>query len=450
MRVLPCRAMRKTTLLTALLVVMTTLALGADTASLRARRQRAASTFPDGIMLVHANSRMDIAADGFRQDPYFYYLTGQENIVGALLAIEGKSGEAWLFLPSHPPFVKLGLKAPLAPGAEGEQKSGINHVLDWTELQPFLAARASPPLTLYYTRDGLAGFDEMPANLGSSTTPDAPAWLQMILAKWPSFAAKDATDALTKGMAVQDPDETKSLRFVAKSTVAAITAGIKAIRPNTSQRAVESAVESACWTAGAHGGNFWPWVMSGQNAVFPMPLASFAAYDHLDRTMQAGELVRLDVGCEYQHYLGDLGRTVPVSGRYTDEQRETWDIFVAAYRRGVAMLREGVKTDDVYDAWKAELLRHRDTVKSTLAKHAIDSWSKRENVPHWQIHTSNVVAWWPPEPFPAGMTINFEPIASVDGQGFFLEDMYIIQKNGAELLTPGAPYTAEEIEAAMR
>jgi Xaa-Pro aminopeptidase len=47
------------------------------------------------------------------------------------------------------------------------------------------------------------------------------------------------------------------------------------------------------------------------------------------------------------------------------------------------------------------------------------------------------------------MTVNFEPIASVDGQGFFLEDMYLITKDGAELLTSGVPYSAEEIEAEM-
>jgi hypothetical protein len=48
------------------------------------------------------------------------------------------------------------------------------------------------------------------------------------------------------------------------------------------------------------------------------------------------------------------------------------------------------------------------------------------------------------------MTVNFEPIASVDDQGFFLEDMYLITNEGAELLTPGVPYSAEQIEAAMR
>ena len=442
--------MNKNALLIALLVATTTLAQASDAVTFRARRQRTASALHDGILLIHANSRMDIAADGFRQDPYFYYLTGQENTVSALLAIEGKSGESWLFLPSRPPFAKLGLKAPLAPGVDAERQSGIEHVVSWTELQAFLAARASSPLTLFYTRDGLAGFDEMPGNLSSATAPEAPAWLQMILSKWPTFTAKDATETINKRMALQDPGEIASSRAVAKSTVVAITAGIRAIRPGRSQRAVELAVESACWTAGAHGSNFWPWVMSGPNGVFPMPLGSFADYDHLDRIMQAGELVRLDVGCEYKHYLGDLGRTVPVSGRYTYEQRETWNIFVAAYRKAVTILREGVKVDDVYATWSKELLAHRATAKSALAQHAIDSWSKHENVPFWQIHTSNVVAAFPPDPLPAGVTINFEPIASVDGQGFFLEDMYLIQTDGAELLTPGVPYSAEEIEAAMR
>jgi Xaa-Pro aminopeptidase len=433
-----------------ILLFGTTFALASDKTSFDRRRQRVTQEFHDGILLIHAVSRMDIAADGYRQDPYFYYLTGQENAVSAVLAIDGKSGESWLFLPSQPPFSKAGLKPTLVPGAEAARQTGIDHVVDWTDLQAFLAARAASSPTLYYTREGLAGFDEMPSNLVSPKAAAAPLWLQIILEKWPSFSAKEVTGSLNNLMAVQDADELSSVRSVAKATVSAINAGMRAIRPGVAQRAAESAVESACWAAGAHGSNFWPWVMSGENAVFPNPLASLAAYDHLDRKMQPGELVRLDVGCEYQHYLGDLGRTVPVSGHYTDDQRETWNIFVAAYRTAVSTLREGTTSNTVYDAWSKELLRHQSTAKSTLARHAIDSWSKRENVPFWQIHSSNLLAAFPPEPFPAGMTINFEPIASVDGQGFFLEDMYVIRKDGAELLTPGVPYTAEEIEAGMR
>jgi hypothetical protein len=37
---------------------------------------------------------------------------------------------------------------------------------------------------------------------------------------------------------------------------------------------------------------------------------SLTRYDHLNAVMNAGDLVRLDVGCESAHYSGDLGRTV--------------------------------------------------------------------------------------------------------------------------------------------
>jgi hypothetical protein len=44
----------------------------------------------------------------------------------------------------------------------------------------------------------------------------------------------------------------------------------------------------------------------------------------------------------------------------------------------------------------------------------------------------------------AGMVVDFEPIVSIGGQGYYLEDMYLINKTGTELLTPGVPYTAED------
>jgi Xaa-Pro aminopeptidase len=51
---------------------------------------------------------------------------------------------------------------------------------------------------------------------------------------------------------------------------------------------------------------------------------------------------------------------------------------------------------------------------------------------------------------PPGMVLAWEPIFSVDGQGFYLEDMVLITPSGAEVLTKGLPYASEEIENAMR
>ena len=270
------------------------------------RRQRAAAAFHDGIVLLHASSRLDLLGDGFHQDPHFYYFTGLENTVGAVLAIEGKSGESWLFLPSDPPYGKAGLKPEVRPGSEDAKRLGVEHVVDWSDLNDFLSSRSSQGAVLYFAA-GWDEFGQLPQSLLNSKAPGAPLWLQIVLQKWPAFEAKDATRRIEALMEVQDADEIGALRKAAKTTVSALMAGMQAIRPNVSQRSVEEVVASACWNQGAHGVDFWPWAMAGENAVFPHPFFSGARYDHLNRTMLAGELVRLDVGCEWEHYQGRPG-----------------------------------------------------------------------------------------------------------------------------------------------
>jgi serine/threonine protein kinase/methionine aminopeptidase len=341
-----------------------------------------------------------------------------------------------------------GLQPEVKPGLEDAKRRGIEHAVDWSELEKFFASHASQAPPLYYAAD-FGKFADLPNNLLSPKSPGAPGWLQIILQRWPVFEAREAGERIQALLAVQSAEEVAALRSAAKATVSAFMAGLRAIRSGNSQRSVEAVVEHTCWNEGAHGSSFWPWAMSGDNAVFPRPFTSLARYNHLDQSMRSGDLVRLDVGCEWDHYTGDLGRTAPVSGHYNDDQRETWDIFVAAYRAGARALRDGVTVDQVFDAWRTELLRHRTSAKALLAQRAIDSWSDHKNVPYWQVHTTNLIAGLPVGPLKEGTTINFEPIASIDGQGFFLEDMYLITKSGAELLTPGVPYSADEIEAVM-
>ncbi len=121
--------MRNIWLLASVLLLATFLG-AVDNATIGARRKRAASAFHDGILIIHAPSQLNISADGFRQDPYFYYFTGLDNTVGALLAIDGKSGESSLFLPDNPPFQKAGRQLEVLPGADAAKRLGINHV--WT------------------------------------------------------------------------------------------------------------------------------------------------------------------------------------------------------------------------------------------------------------------------------------------------------------------------------
>ena len=409
---------------------------------LQARRLRAAQAFPDGVLLVRSRIDVNSAADGYRENATFYYLTGLENSPGAILAIDGKTRESWLFVHAW----HRGAPLEAEPGDASAQKLGLQHVVDWTELDSFLTRVVQASAKIYCERETA----ELPPNLVQARDNHTPTWIQALTKKWPTLDIQVVEDQLSGLMNEESEAEILLSRAAARATVPAVMAGIRSIRPGISQRKIELAVESACWNAGAHGVSFWPWVMGGANGVFPKPFDSFTRYDHLDAVLQRGDLVRLDVGCEWQHYQGDLGRTVPVSGHYSEEQREIWNMFVAAYLAGVKELRPGNTEERVFDAWKAELLRHRAFVKSPLAKQAIETWNDRKNVPYWQIHTSNLDTGSIDGGLRVGMVIDFEPIVSIGGQGYYLEDMFLITEAGSELLTPGVPYTAEEIEAAMK
>ncbi|WP_161557190.1 M24 family metallopeptidase [Acidisarcina polymorpha] len=419
-------------------------AFAADRGELQNRRYRAAAKVHDGILLVRATSQMDAYEDGLHQAAEFYYLVGLENALGAFLAIDGASGESWLFLAS----TSVAAGSEVAPGPEAERLLGIDHVVDISALRQFLTERAVTPRNLYYTVPFLS-LPDLPENIVGSTNAKAPSWAVVIAKEWPTFHLKDETSGMHEVMAIQSADEVAALRSAGKATVSAMKAGLRVVRPGVSQRTVELAIVDSCWQAGAHGVSYWPIVAAGKNGVVPQVYSSSLRYDHLNTAMQAGDLIHFDVGCESSHYEGNLGRTVPVSGHFTDDQRETWNIFIAAYRAGVSVFREGVTEGQVFDAWSTELLRHRASAKSSLALRAIESWSKRENDPYWLVHYTHLFPAHVKGPLSAESVIDFAPVASIDGQGYYLEDMYRITRNGAELLTPGIPYTAEEIEASM-
>ena len=93
----------------------------------------------------------------------FYYFTGLENTAGAILAIDGRSRESWLFLPTHALYWKI-----LPPEGSADsavvRAAGIEHVADWSELEEFFTtASASRPLVYYIGDEDAQG--ELPPNI---------------------------------------------------------------------------------------------------------------------------------------------------------------------------------------------------------------------------------------------------------------------------------------------
>ena len=394
----------------------------------------------------------------FEQDPTFYYFTGADHLLGAILVLDGKARRSELFLPSTLPRF-LELTAPDQPKATAVDPAAfhVDGVAGSDAFPRYIARRVSedPKVTIRvdgdFTRDVMTGWVDAVLDSVPLTPGPRWAWLDALRRRWPNATVVSGRDVAADVRAMKDSGEIAALRRAAAHSTAALRAGMLRFAPGRHQRDVEGAVVAACTANGGDGPSFWPWVMSGPNAAFPKPLTSTVDMHNLNRVMRAGEVVRLDIGCQVDHYMGDVGRTVPVSGTFTPGQAEVIDLMVAAYRAGLAVLRDGVADTTVIRASVAEAARRRGSMRTALGRHAAALIADRDSIPYWQIHGVGLdIAEGLPTVLRAGMVLDYEPIFVVEGQGFFMEDMILVTSTGYEILTKGLPYSAAEIERAMR
>jgi Xaa-Pro aminopeptidase len=357
--------------------------------------------------------------------------------------LDGAVSTATLFVGPRNPLLTRGVIAPNAESARRLQLSGVQPV---EALEPWLRQRFARSASTVYVA---------PTDARSQVA--APLPMAGSVARWQAWltslgAAKvtPAVGVLRPLREIKDASEIALLRHVGRTSGEALLAGLRALAPGKWQHDTELTVVNACRAAGARSVSFWPWTMSGPNADFNSLWNSFLSYDHLDRQMKAGEVVRVDVGCQVDHYMGDVGRTAPVSGKFTAGQREAWDLFIAGYRAGLTTIKDRVSAKTVYDAALAEVRRHAPSLNTLQGRRAAETLLGPKGTEAWQLHGVGLDdAEGSPEVLRAGMVVAYELMFTVDGDGFYLEDMIAVKNDGYEMITPGLPYAAREIETAM-
>jgi Xaa-Pro aminopeptidase len=136
----------------------------------------------------------------------------------------------------------------------------------------------------------------------------------------------------------KSPAELATLRRAMQISVIGHRAAARAIAPGRFEFEAQAALEHAFRASGAERTAFASIVGSGPNSTV-------LHYNSNDRQMQAGDVVVVDIGASWRGYAGDVTRTYPVSGRFTPEQREIYQVVrdaqAAAERAAVLGARAG-------------------------------------------------------------------------------------------------------------
>lgn len=430
----------------------------ADRAAFTARRQQVAAKLDSGILLLHAAGGMKTwESNGFHQDPSFEYFTGLPNLQNGILVIDGGSGRTWLFIqgrpnrPQNPAFTGAAAVF-IDTGAVSERALELDHVVAWDRFASVIdslnAGRQSP--VLYLDGGGqtgrMLGRESNPSGLAPVSNPYR-TWRFAITQRWPKVEIRDAWPAIDEVRSVKSPEELDKMRKAAAATVAAIHAAARAIRPGVTQRAVEGVAVAAALANSSDGPSLWPWIRSGGNSLNAPLFDAFFDVHNLDRTMKPGDIVRVDLGFDYDEYKGDAGRTFPVSGHFTPAQREALDLLTGAYKAGVAAMRVGASQADVIAAFKQYVLSHQASLTVPAVRDIAASLATVTGLP---IHGLGLdMAEGVPAKFVENNVICFEPGVVVDGQQLFVEDTILITRDGPQILNPPMPYSAVELERWM-
>jgi Xaa-Pro aminopeptidase len=281
----------------------------------------------------------------------------------------------------------------------------------------------------------------------------------------------DPTSILHEMRVFKSEAEVEIMQHAADIAAAAHVEAMKAARPGMKEYEVEALLEASFRRQGAAGSSYTSIVGSGANATV-------LHYITNQDTLRDGDLLLVDAGAEYLGYASDITRTFPINGKFSDAQRDIYDLVLKTQMSCIDMVRPGVRLEDL-KTHSVEMLTE-GMVKLGLLKD--DPAKLIEEKKFMQFYMHNLGHFLgidvhdagryyfngesrPAEP---GMVMTIEPGLYISpdtknipegfnqnvpakylGIGVRIEDDVLVTENGARVLTNKVPKDPGEIEALM-
>lgn len=262
----------------------------------------------------------------FRQDSNFLYFTGLQQ-AHLLLAIDLATGEETLYGDelSMDHIIWMGPQTSLAEQAAG---IGISKVLPFNKGLDLIRQSHQESTPIHYLPPYRADRRILLADL-LSTTPQA--------------VAQQASEALIKTViklrSYKSAEELVELGKAVNITKAMHLAAMKSIKAGQTEAYIAGIVEGIA--IGGGGRLAYPCIGTKNGHIL---------HNHYHgNTLAEGDLFLLDAGASsVSQYAGDITRTFPVATTFSQQQKEIYNIVLAAQEAAIQMLKAGVRFLDVH------------------------------------------------------------------------------------------------------
>ena len=390
------------------------------------------------IMLFSGKApmRSEDEAYEFSVNRNFYYLTDldAEDMVLLMANVDGVYHEYLFILPYNELLAKW-VGGRMLP-EKARQISEIEDVRDVSEVDEVVASilnRTRKDNTFKFY------FDMWHYNMDQENSIDVN-YANKLKNKYPYLLVKDVFPVLASMRLIKDEYEIASIRKAIHTTNLGIQQMMRTAKPGVNELVMEGVFDFVLKQAMCKENAFGTIAASGKRATV-------LHYRDNNQTMQDGELFLCDLGATSNHYCADISRTFPVNGKFTDRQREIYNIVLGAQKIVEDNAKVGVKLRDlnqmVVDYYKAELPKHGLT--KDVREYYFHSVSH-----HLGLDTHDVNGGLG-DTLEAGNVITNEPGLYIEDEsiGIRIEDDLLITGTGAEVLSKEIIKTSEDIEKFM-
>jgi Xaa-Pro aminopeptidase len=393
----------------------------------------------------------------FRQDSDFYYLTGFSEPDAVAVVAPSKEQRLTLFV--RPRDKEKEVWTGRRAGVEGAKESyGADAAFPIEEFQEKLTELLDGARNLYY-------------RLGNGN-PELDQTVIRQIARMrtmgrrgirPPQAVIDPGSLLHEMRLVKSEEEVALMQRAADIAAEAHREAMKAARPGVKEYEIEALIEYHFRKSGAAAPAYNSIVGSGANATI-------LHYINNDATLRDGDLLLIDAGAEYEGFASDITRTFPVSGRFTEAQRDVYQLVLDCQRQCIEMIAPGVTLDEMHQR-SVEILTE-GMVRLGLLSGEVDKLIEEEQYKKFYMHrlghylgmdVHDVGAYHAdgqPRPVEPGMVMTVEPGLYIAedaedipdhyrGIGVRIEDDVLVTDKGYRVLTDNAPTQVEEIESLM-
>ena len=220
---------------------------------------------------------------------------------------------------------------------------------------------------------------------------------------------------------VKDKEEIKLIREACRLAIVGMQTAKEIVGVGLKEKDAAAEIEYAMRKAGSDGTAFETIVASGATSAYPHG-------SNLERTIQNGDFVIVDLGATYKFYRSDITRTF-IASKASEKQARIYDIVKLAHEKALEAIRPQVAACEV-DA----------TARNIIDKAGFGEFFVH-NLGHGvglEVHEAPILSPDSKDILAAGNVVTDEPGIYVPGfGGVRIEDTVLVTKTGADILTVG-------------